>query len=71
LNGNGVFVKLGEKWFDDYWINYGKIQFAAPDGRVKKITSLRDYLAYRGKNAKLANTIVRKPGRRISRRRTK
>lgn len=21
--GNGVFSKLGEKWFDEYWINYG------------------------------------------------
>lgn len=25
LNGNGVFKNLGEQWFDDYWINYGKI----------------------------------------------
>ena len=26
LKGNGVFVKAGEKYFDDYWANYGKIQ---------------------------------------------
>ncbi len=25
LDGNGMFKKLGEKWFDEYWINYGKI----------------------------------------------
>lgn len=22
-SGNGVFSKLGEKWFDEYWMNYG------------------------------------------------
>lgn len=26
VNGNGMFSKLGEEWFDDYWINYKKIQ---------------------------------------------
>lgn len=68
LNGNGIFKKLGEKWFDDYWINYGKIQITTPEGKVKKITSLRDYLTYRGKNSKLANPIVRKPSRKNTRR---
>lgn len=68
LNGNGVFKKLGEKWFDDYWINYGKIQMTTTDGKVKNISSLRDYLTYRGKNIKLANPIVRKPSRKNNRR---
>jgi hypothetical protein len=68
LSGNGVFRNLGEKWFDDYWINYGKIQITTADRKVKKITSLRDYLTYRGKNSKLANPIVRKPSRKNTRR---
>ncbi|MBI3166664.1 MAG: EcoRV family type II restriction endonuclease [Chloroflexi bacterium] len=68
LNGNGVFKKLGEKWFDDYWINYGKIQITTTDGKVKNISSLRDYLTYRGKNINLANPIVRKPSRKNNRR---
>ncbi len=68
LDGNGVFKKLGEKWFDDYWINYGKIQTTTSEGKIKNITSLKDYLTYRGKNAKLANPIVRKPGRKNNRR---
>lgn len=71
LNGNGVFKKLGEKWFDDYWINYGKIQITTTDGKVKNISSLRDYLTYRGKNINLANSIVRKPSRKNNRRATK
>ena len=24
VSGNGMFAKLGEDWFDDYWMNYGK-----------------------------------------------
>lgn len=68
LNGNGVFKNLGEKWFDDYWINYGKIQITTSEGKVKNITSLKDYLIYRGKSPNLANQIVRKPSRKINRR---
>ena len=68
LEGNGVFKKLGEKWFDDYWMNYGKIQMTKPDGKVKKITLLKDYLVYRGKNQKLANSMTRKPARKNNRR---
>ena len=64
LEGNGVFKKLGEKWFDDYWMNYGKIQIVKPDGKVKKITLLKEYLAYRGKDPKFANPMARKPARK-------
>jgi len=68
LDGNGVFKKLGEKWFDDYWINYGKIQMSLPEGKVKKITLLKNFLEYRGKNSKLANPMARKPARKNTRR---
>jgi len=64
LNGNGVFKKLGEQWFDDYWVNYGKMQMTLPDGRVKKITSLRNYLIYRGQDPDLANAKANKPARK-------
>lgn len=64
LGGNGVFKNLGEQWFDDYWINYGKIQMTLPDGKVKKITLLKNYLAYRGQNPELANPMTRKPARK-------
>ena len=64
LDGNGVFKKLGEKWFDDYWMNYGKIQIVKPDGKEKKITLLKEYLAYRGKDSKFANPMARKPARK-------
>ncbi len=48
LNGNGMFAKLGEDWFDDYWMNFGKITIKGPDGKTKKINSLQEFVVYRG-----------------------
>jgi len=47
LNGNGMFSRLGEAWFDDYWMNYGKITIPDGKGRTKKITTLKDFVEYR------------------------
>lgn len=46
INGNGIFAKLGENWFDDYWMNYNKIT-VSENGKTKKITSLKDFVLYR------------------------
>ena len=48
--GRGVFAKYGEKLFDDYWSNYGKITIRDKDGKSKKITKLEEFLIYRGIN---------------------
>ena len=48
LNGNGVFAKAGEKFFDDYWINFGKISVHDKNGKLKKLSSFAEYLKYRG-----------------------
>lgn len=50
-NEDGVFCKLGEEIFDDYWKNYGSIDFTDPQGESKKITNIWDYLAYRNKTS--------------------
>lgn len=47
-NENGIFRPYGEKIFDDYWMNYGKISIPTKDGNYKKITKLKDFLKYRG-----------------------
>lgn len=57
LSGNGVFKNPGESWFDDYWMNYGKIN--RPRLRGKKIRKLKDFLKYRGADPFLANPCVR------------
>ena len=52
LNGNGMFKHLGEKWFGEYWTNYGKITLPETG---KKITRLVDYIVYRGQDPELVN----------------
>lgn len=47
LQGQGLFSKLGEQWFDEYWMNYNKIIIPDGKGGNKKITSLKEYLEYR------------------------
>ncbi len=64
LNGSGVFKNLGETWFDEYWMNYGKITITTASGKTKKITLLREYLAYRGLDPALANPMINKPSRK-------
>ncbi len=52
---NGMFKKLGEQWFDDYWMNYNKINIRAGKGKKKTIRKLMDFLEYRGKDVRLVN----------------
>ncbi len=47
-NENGIFSKLGEEWFDEYWINYGSATIVK-DGKPIKITTLKDFLEFKGR----------------------
>lgn len=47
LSNNGMFSKLGEEWFDDYWINYRKITIKDGKNSTKKISSLEEFVRYR------------------------
>ena len=47
INGRGMFSRLGEKWFDDYWMNYRKITITDDKGNTKKINSLEEFVNYR------------------------
>ncbi|HQB10914.1 MAG TPA: type II restriction endonuclease [bacterium] len=47
LSNNGMFSKLGEEWFDDYWINYRKITVKNGKNSTKKISSLEEFVRYR------------------------
>ena len=57
LNGNGVFVHLGESIFDEYWINQGVLQVPNPkkNGDFKKLTSLTEFLDFKGMDKSLIN----------------
>lgn len=61
LNGNGVFAKAGEEFFDDYWANFGKIEITDNTGKRKKLSSFGEYLRYRNLPDTLNNP---KPTRR-------
>jgi hypothetical protein len=47
LAGNGVFARLGEKWFDEYWMNYG-VATTIKDGTAKPIRSIEEFLQFKG-----------------------
>jgi hypothetical protein len=53
VDGRGMFSKLGESWFDDYWMNYGKITTKGKKGATRKITRLADFVKYRKGDASL------------------
>jgi len=57
LNGNGVFIKLGEGIFDEYWINQGVLQVSNPkkEKEFKKLTSLSEFLDFKGMDKSLIN----------------
>jgi len=52
-NENGMFSKLGENWFDEYWMNYNKISVKDNTGKPKKIRRLTDFVKYRKGNESL------------------
>jgi len=52
-NGRGMFSKLGEGWFDDYWMNYNKILIKDENGNIAKITTLEEFVKYRGGDVSL------------------
>ena len=67
LAERGMFSRLGERWFDDYWMNYGKITIQDESGKPKQIRSLKEFVVYRGGDPSL---VVPK-ARKVSRKKTK
>jgi hypothetical protein len=64
INGNGVFKNLGEKIFDEYWINQGvlKVPDTKQKGNFKKLTKLTEFLEFKGLSSDKINTV--KPKRK-------
>ena len=64
--GNGVFSKLGEKWFDEYWMNYGTVTMIK-NGETIKITSIWDFLEFKGREDLMAKVVAKGAKRRKKR----
>ena len=56
LKGNGVFAKLGEEWFDEYWMNY-KIATMMRNGVAVPITNLKDFIDFKKGDPSLINKV--------------
>lgn len=52
LRGNGVFARLGEDWFDEYWMNYDAATVKR-GGETVKLRRLEDFIAFKGGDARL------------------
>jgi hypothetical protein len=46
LAGNGVFAKLGEEWFDEYWMNQG-VTTMMKHGKAIPIRSIKDFIEFK------------------------
>ena len=64
ISGRGMFSDLGEEWFDDYWMNYGKITITEDGGKTKQIRNLKDFVAFRSGDVLLIVPKARKMGLR-------
>ncbi|MFH1009174.1 MAG: type II restriction endonuclease [Candidatus Latescibacterota bacterium] len=53
VNGRGMFSKLGEKWFDEYWINYRKIKTTNDKNETVTISNLKEFVEYKKGDTKL------------------
>lgn len=62
-NGNGVFSVLGEEWFDEYWINHGSAVMIK-DGKPEKITTLKDFLEFKGRTDLWEKVVARTSGKK-------
>ncbi len=60
ISGQGMFSKLGEHWFDEYWMNYKKITIQDGKGGTKIISTLRDFVEY--KNGDLSLVVNKRNG---------
>lgn len=59
IKGNGVFKNLGEKMFDEYWINQGFLKVPDPknEGNFKKLTKLTEFLEFKGMETDKTNPV--------------
>jgi hypothetical protein len=63
IAGNGMFSDLGEDWFDDYCMNYGKITVPRRGGNPEIIQDLRSFVEYRGGDPSLVRDRTRHQGK--------
>ena len=60
IAGTGVFAKLGEEWFDEYWMNHGTATMMK-NGKSVPIRSLKQFLDFKkGDKSKVVEVRTKK-----------
>jgi hypothetical protein len=59
LRGNGIFARLGEHWFDEYWMNYG-VATMRKGRKTVPIKRLEDFIAFKGGDKSLIVPVAAK-----------
>jgi hypothetical protein len=63
LKGNGIFARLGEDWFDEYWMNYG-VTTMRRGGKTITIKRLEDFIEFKRGDKSLIVPVATKRKRR-------
>lgn len=61
LKGNGIFARLGEDWFDEYWMNYGLTM--KKRGKAMPVKRLDQFVEFKGGKRSLIVPMVTKKRR--------
>lgn len=48
IAGKGVFSLAGEKFFDEYWVNFGKLKVPDKKGGYKALSTFEEFLTFKG-----------------------
>lgn len=48
IDGKGVFSLAGEEFFDDYWVNFGKLKVSDKNGGYKALSTFAEFLSFKG-----------------------
>jgi hypothetical protein len=59
LKGNGIFARLGEDWFDEYWMNYG-VTTMRRAGETITIKRLEDFIEFKRGDKSLIVSVATK-----------
>ena len=63
VKGNGIFAKLGEQWFDEYWMNYGVTSMRVGRKTIA-IKRLKDFVAFKkGDKSKIVPVASKRKGK--------
>jgi hypothetical protein len=65
LKGNGIFARLGEDWFDEYWMNYG-VTMMKKGRKTIPIKRLEDFIAFKSGNKDLIVPVATKRRRKVN-----